>query len=97
MNIEGINPNANIEAFNVKSAAKSTADINTNGPSFAQSISEVARQADLQVAQGATAANLQFTLKKESFDPLFSFQEAEKEFLQEQIERINKLINDLKK
>ncbi|MBU0672805.1 MAG: hypothetical protein KJ732_07255 [Candidatus Margulisbacteria bacterium] len=96
MNIWGVMPNNN-EAINVKSANKSTTNINYKGPSFAQSISEVARSVNIQVAQGATASELQFTRQKEGLDKPFKFEDAEEEMLDDYIGRIKKMLGELKK
>ncbi|MBN2058433.1 MAG: hypothetical protein JW782_06540 [Candidatus Saganbacteria bacterium] len=90
-------PNQNIELLNVKPAARSAADINYNGPSFAQSLGEIARSANIQVAQGATASELQFLRQKEGFDKPFDFEDAEEEMLDNYISRIKKMVEEMKK
>jgi hypothetical protein len=97
MNIYGINPNANIEP-NVKAAGKPAASVNYNGPSFAQNISEIARAADLQVAQGATASELRLRRQKEGVaEKPFDLEEANEELLEDYIGRIKQMLDDLKK
>ncbi|MFH1684201.1 MAG: hypothetical protein ABIA67_04895 [Candidatus Margulisiibacteriota bacterium] len=97
MNIWGVMPNINNEAINVKSANKSTTNINYKGPSFAQSISEIARSANIQIAQGATASELSFNRQKEETGKPFKFDEAEEEMLDDYIGRIKKMMDELRK
>jgi hypothetical protein len=95
MNIYGINPNANIEA---KPAIKPAANVNYTGPSFAQSISEVARSANIQVAEGATNSALQFNRHKEELqEKPYNFKEEEEELLEEYLARVQKMLKDLQK
>ncbi len=98
MNIWGVNPNINSEAIGVKPAAKSPSNANYVGPSFAQSISEVARSANIQVAEGATNSALQFNRRKEEpAEKPFDFENAEEEVLEQYLSRIQKMLKDLQK
>jgi hypothetical protein len=97
MNIWGILPNQ-AEIAGVRSANKSTTNLNNYaGPSFSESIKELAQSANMQIANGATAGELQFARQKEGFDEPFSFKEAEEELAEEYIARIQKLLKDLNK
>ncbi len=99
MSVWGVMPNINAnEAASVKSAHKSVSSTqNNSGPSFTESISNVARSANMQIAHGNDAASLHFTRKKEEcFDEPFSFLEAEEEMLEDSVDRITQLLNDLK-
>jgi hypothetical protein len=96
MSIYGINPN-NSESQNIKSAVKNS-NANYSGPSFAQSISEVARSANLTVAEGATNSALQFNRRKETLiDEPYNFEQEEEEILEEYLKRIQKMMKDLQK
>ncbi len=97
MNIWGVMPNINSDAMNVRSANKSVNNVNHNGPSFAQSIGEIARSANMSVAQGATASELQFRRQKEAFDKPFDFEDVEEEILEDYISRIKNMMDDLQK
>lgn len=101
MSIWGIMPNMNVsEAANVKSTHKSVSNglHNYNGPSFSESMSSVARSANMQIAHGSDAAALQLSRRKEETDEkLFSFLETEEEILEDSIGRIAKLLKDLQK
>ena len=97
MNLWGIMPNYN-EVAGVKSANKSTAaQLNNSGPSFVESIGEIARSANMQIASGATAGELRFARHKEGFEKHFSYKEEEKVFLDDRVTRISELFNQLKK
>jgi glutaredoxin 2 len=98
MNIYSVNPNISSEALSVKSTAKAPTDANYTGPSFAQSISEVARSANLQVAEGATNSALQFNRRKEeAADKPFDREQAEEEILEQYLTRIQKMLKELQK
>ncbi|MBI5399644.1 hypothetical protein HZB07_03395 [Candidatus Saganbacteria bacterium] len=95
MNIQSVTPNQNIESLNNKTV-KPAAN-NYQGASFSQSISDVARQANLGIAQGATTNQARLSRQKEDFDELFSFCAAEEELLEESFEKIAKLFDSLRK
>jgi hypothetical protein len=95
MNIQGVTPNFNNEPVNQKSVQKSTT--NPAGPSFSQNFADVARQANVTIANGSTANQAQLSRQKEDFDPLFSFCDAEEELLEESMAKITKLLDELKK
>ena len=64
MNIWGVMPNI-AETANVKSAQKSTSSQqNYKGPSFVESMHDIAKSANLEVAKGNTAAYLEFNRAK---------------------------------
>jgi len=86
------------EISNVKSSNKSTANLNNyTGPSFGESMREIARSANMQIANGHTASLLQFSKQKEEFDEPFSFLKAEEEIAEEYVGRIRKLLGKLNK
>ncbi len=97
MSIWGVLPNHS--EINVKSTAKSANSLhNYNGPSFSESMMDVARAAKMQIAGENGAASLAFSRnKEEEFDKPFSFLEAEEEILEDSIARIKKLFDQLKK
>ena len=97
MNIYGAMPNINSDAMNVKSANKSVNNVNHNGPSFAQSMGDIARSANITVAHGATASELQFKRQKEEFDKPFNFEDVEEEILENYMTRIKKMMDELQK
>jgi hypothetical protein len=97
MSIWGVMPNIN-EAVNTKAGNKTSVNLNNyNGPSFVESISDVAKAANIHVASGQTAASLAFTRQKEVYDKPFSFEEAEEEMLEDHLTRIQELFEDLSK
>ena len=99
MNIWGVLPNIG-EISGAKSPNKATGNnmANYKGPSFAESMKDIARSANMQISNGSTAGSLQFNRKKEELvDEPFSFTEAEKEMAEEYVDRINKLLKELKK
>lgn len=97
MNIWGVVPNPNTDAVNVKSASKSTTNINYKGPSFAQSMGEIAKSAQIQVAHGATASELEFKKEKGVLEKPFDFEDAEEDLIDDYISRIKRMMEDLKK
>ncbi|MDD5382123.1 MAG: hypothetical protein PHH60_00485 [Candidatus Margulisbacteria bacterium] len=98
MNIWGVMPNLNNDVSGVKSSSKATTNANYNGPSFAESISDIARSANMQVAGGNNSNALQFNRRKEELvEEPFDFEEAEEEILDQHLARIRKMLKDLKK
>ena len=87
------------DAMSVKSTDKSTNSLsNYKGPSFAESMRGVAQSANLQVANGNSAASLNLNRQKEeSIEKLFSFTDTEEEILDESLARIKKLLKKLAK
>lgn len=98
MNINGINPNIG-EIFGLKPADKANPTQNNsyNGASFASSLLDVAKQANIQVAGGnqAAASGLKKE-KEETVSKLFSFIEAEEEQMEESLARIHKMLKELR-
>jgi hypothetical protein len=99
MNIWSVNPNIVSDAAAVKPANRSTLSSQTqNGPSFAANLSQLAKSANIQVADGNSAALLNLNKQKEEkLEKLFSFSEAEEEQIEHCVDRITQLLNDLKK
>jgi len=97
MNIWGIMPNTSAEVTQVKSANKSTTTVNQNGFSFSESLGQIARSANMQIAHGATASELQFMRKKEGFDKPFNPEDVEEEMLENYMTRIKKMMDELQK
>ncbi|MFA5114231.1 MAG: hypothetical protein WC529_08055 [Candidatus Margulisiibacteriota bacterium] len=98
MTIWGIMPNI-ADSQNVKPAAKSnTGSAAHTGPSFAENLSQLAKSANIQVADGNSAALLNLNKKKEEkLEKLFSFTEAEAEMAEDCVDRIKQLLSDLNK
>ena len=98
MNIWGVMPNISNDQA-VKPANRSGSSSQTyNGPSFADSISQIAKSTNIQVADGSSAALLNLNKKKEEkLKKLFSFSEAEDEMIENCVDRINNLLKDLNK
>ena len=100
MAISGINPNiGDINSLNsVKPENKTAKSENYTGPSFNSSLLEVAKSARMQIASGNQSASLNLNNnKEEGVDELFSFVKAEEELADEYIQKLNKLLKELKK
>ena len=98
MHISGAMPNIS-DMMGVRSTDRSTnATTDYKGPSFAESFRGVAQSANIQVADGNSAAamNLQHN-REEKLEKLFSFTEAEEEAMDESLARIKKMLAALKK
>jgi hypothetical protein len=96
MQIWNIAPN-NVENFQAKAVSKAeTSNVNSSGISFAESIREVARSANMSVTSGSMAAGLNFkTQKEENLSRPFSFLEAEEEIIENSLAKIHKLLQEL--
>ena len=95
MNICGPAPNLS-EVFSPKLTDKSADLSHYHGPSFAESIYQIARAAGIYVADGSSAANLSLRRdKSEKLDKLFSFTESEEEMLEDSLARIMQVLGEL--
>ncbi|MCU0641620.1 MAG: hypothetical protein MUC35_05975 [Candidatus Margulisbacteria bacterium] len=97
MNIGNVNPNIINDAAAIKPANKQSSSSQAqNGPSFAANLSQLAKSANLQIADGNSAALLNLNKQKEEkLEKLFSFSEEEEKALESSIDRIRQLLNDL--
>lgn len=97
MNIFGAIPNYT-EVSNVKSTNKSTTNGNNyTGPSFGESIREIAKSAKMEVVNGSAASSLQLTRQKEGFDKPFDFKKAEEELAEDYVGKLQKMMEKMKK
>jgi hypothetical protein len=95
MNIWGITPNTQIENKGTNRSVTTGAE--SSGAAFSQSMGEVVRAAQIEVAGGASSAGLDFWRCKEEKESKFSFSNAEEELMEEYLIRIRKLLKQLQK
>ncbi|MDD4179459.1 MAG: hypothetical protein PHH14_05370 [Candidatus Margulisbacteria bacterium] len=97
MNIAGLN-NYN-EIANIRPADKGGSQANNNvaGNAFSQSLAEVAKAVNMQVASESGAATLNLSTKKDKEVELFSFTEAGEKIIDEHIAQIEKLLSDFQR
>lgn len=95
MNINGLSAGFN-ELKSTDKPRLNQADY--SGPNFSASLRSVAQSANLKVADGNSAASLNFRRQKEeTLDELFSFSRAADEIVESYLWRIKKLLGELKK
>ena len=93
--LPGLNNN---DVAGIKSTNKTNASSNDyKGPNFAESLRDIAKAANVEVAKGYNAANLSLTRQKEMQDKPFDFEEAGEELLEDYITRIKKMLKDMGK
>jgi len=95
--IWGILPGlTNNDVSGVKSSNKTNDSSNNyKGPNFVESLRDIAKAANIEVAKGYNAANLSLTRQKEMQDEPFNFEEAGEELLEDYITRIKKMLKDM--
>ena len=95
MNIGAISANYN-EIPNIKPAPRSTGGANLGSAgTFGESLRDVARAVNMQVASGNNSATLQFNRQGKEVDTFFSFSDAVENQVEDYVGRINRLLGEL--
>jgi len=96
MNIAGLNNYNEIASIRPADKGGSQAN-NVAGNAFSQSLAEVAKAVNMQVASESGAGALNLSTKKDKEVELFSFTEAGEKIIDEHLAQIEKLLSDFQR